>query len=148
MLKLNLFLYVTEMFFPLPPLTYCTTLKSSPAQGPKSSNPVQIASLNMFDDSYNEEGVSNGGSGDKRYHSSFESSGKSNDDTNEEEEIPFSYYDAASAALKPPQPIPVSTTPTAPYREGEQVLYTNKNDESTCLVVIQKVHYDDLLQPY
>ena len=114
-------MYVTEMFFPLPPLTYCTTLKSSPAQGPKSSNPVQIASLNMFDDSYNEEGVSNGGSGDKRYHSSFESSaGKSNDDTNEEEEIPFSYYDAASAALKPPQPIPVSTTPTAPYREGEQ----------------------------
>lgn len=103
----------------------------------------------MFDDSYNEEGGSNGGSGDKRYHSSFESSaGKSNDDTNEEEEIPFSYYDAASAALKPPQPIPVSTTPTAPYREGEQVLYTNKNDESTCLVVIQKVHYDDLLQPY
>ena len=104
----------------------------------------------MFDDSYNEEGVSNGGSGDKRYHSSFESSGKSNenDDTNEEEEIPFSYHDAASAALKPPQPIPVSTTPTAPYREGEQVLYTNKNDESTCLVVIQKVHYDDLLQPY
>ena len=98
----------------------------------------------MFDGSYND-----GDGGDKRYHSSFESSGKSNnDDTNEDEEIPFSYYDAAAAALNPPHAIPTSATPSAPFSEGEQVLYTNKSDESTCLVVIQKVHYDDLLQPY
>lgn len=61
------------------------------------------------------------------------------------EPTPSAYHHAGDGAAAPPTQT-LDIPYTAPYREGQQLLY--RNSSGSCMVTVKKVHFDDELTPY